>query len=136
MSRETRVRSMKKRRQVGMAFMVLALAAMMIPTALAKGPKKTEAPVNAVEICHVNGASDIIPGKGNPDNLWAFGQKMMVPEAALASHVAHGDLLADSPNARDEYSYDGKSWENLNWSADYRGLKIWKHADCAVLTNP
>jgi len=118
--RQERVRSRVRSRQVRMGLAVVAVALIAAPVAVfAKGQPAT------VEICHVNGASDIIHGRSNPDNLWAFGQVIEVPETAVAGHEGHGD-------SADFRGPDHPGWANLEFVAESEGLTIWKHADCFV----
>jgi hypothetical protein len=107
-----------------MGLAVVAIALIAAPVAVfAKGKPAT------VEICHVNGASDIIHGQSNPDNLWAFGQVIEVPETAVPGHEGHGD----STTFRGP---DHPGWDNLHEvAAADETLTIWKHADCFVAAN-
>lgn len=131
MSRETRVRSAKRRRQVGIAAMVIAVAGLMVPAAaFAKGPSKAMGAVETVEICHVNGASDTINGFNRPDRHWAMGQVMTIPANAFDGHAGHGDVLTSSALFR------VLADTRLDEAAERDELKIWKHADCAVWINP
>jgi hypothetical protein len=95
-----------------------------------------EAPA-MVDICHLNGVSDVIPtfNPGTDLRLFYPGMVITVAQAAVPAHLAHGDS-ATLGSGDGEYRTDAAGLANIRQSAENNGLRVWKHADCFVTRLP